>query len=176
MGLADAAFEARVAEVHPDAECLVLDRDLPAGMRLEGRLCRVGDAGGGLPYTHASAYRVLSAQGGRNARLRLLHGDFRLSCGTVMEVEEPDVVAVHAPLAFAWGIGNDGDKGEYRGKALRTADGGFRSRIVGLLGFKKIRLESAEGLKNGDRVEIMDVGPGNRVTIPNSGCEELAVG
>ena len=77
----------------------------------------------------------------------------------------------NAPLSFAWGIGNDGDKGEYRGKMLCSTDGTFRSRIVGLLGFKKIRLESVDGLRTGDRFEILDVKPGDRIVVPNSGMK-----
>ena len=74
-----------------------------------------------------------------------------------------------APLAFAWGFNNSGDKGEYRGKLLRTEDGSFASRIVELLAFKKVRLESVAGLREGLRFEILDYKPGDRISIPNSG-------
>ena len=88
-----------------------------------------------------------------------------------MEVEAPDILVCDVPLAFAWGFNNSGDKGEYRGKVLRTEDGSFMSRIVELLAFKKIRLESVVGLREGSRFEILDFKPGDRISIPNSGSE-----
>ena len=169
MELPEAAFEARVMDLEPDSESVILDRGLPKGMRLEGRLCRVKAAEGDTPYSHDSAYRVISAVDGQNARIGLLHGDPRLARGTVKGIEPPDILVSDVPLAFAWGINNSGDKGEYRGKVLRTEDGSFRSEIVDILAFKRIRLASVDGLREGARFEILDVKPGDRISIPNSG-------
>ena len=191
--LPEARFEARIAGVDADAESVAIDRDLPDGMRLDGRLCRVDAAEADAPYSHGSGYRVVSAVGGQNARLVLQHGDPRLVRGTVKAVEAPDVLVCDVPLAFAWGFNNSGDKGEYQGKVLRTEDGSFQSRIVDLLAFKKIRLESVEGLQAclraapacashadrrkqaGRRFEILDFKPGDRISIPNSGSETKAL-
>ena len=82
------------------------------------------------PYSHDSAYRVISATDGQNARIGLLHGDPRLVRGTVKGIEPPDVLLSDVPLAFAWGINNSGDKGEYRGKT--TSVGSFPPNAWGL--------------------------------------------
>ncbi|MDE2998401.1 MAG: hypothetical protein OXU79_04900 [Gemmatimonadota bacterium] len=169
--LAQSRFEARIAGVDANAETVSIDRGLPEGMRLEGRLCRVESGEAETPYSHSSAYRVAAAEDGNNPRLLLHQGDPRLARGTIASVEPPDVLNCDVPLAFAWGFNNSGDKGEYRGKLLRTEDGAFASRIVELLAFKKIRLESVAGLRAGSRFEILDSKPGDRISIPNSGSE-----
>jgi hypothetical protein len=167
-------FEARITATDADAETVSIDRGLPEGMPLEGRLCRVEADAGDTAYSHGSGYRVTAAVDGRNARLVLQHGDPRLARGTVVSVEAPDILVCDVPLAFAWGFNNSGDKGEYRGKVLRTEDGSFMSRIVELLAFKKLRLESVAGLRAGSRFEILDFKPGDRISIPNSGSRCLA--
>ena len=165
-----ASFEARILEADPEDGSIVLDQALLEGMALEDRLCRVGETESDLSYSHDSAYRVVSVENGEKPRLALLHGDFRLSGGTVEEIRDDGVVISNGPLAFGWGWSNkdDKDKGEFRGKVLRSEDGTFQSRIVELFGFKEIRLESAEGLKPGMRFDILDVTSGDRVSIPNS--------
>ena len=172
--LTRSGFDARIVELDADAESVTIDRCLPDGMDLEGRLCRVKSGETETPYSHSSAYRVVAAKEGNNARLLLQHGDPRLARGTIASVEPPDVLVCDVPLAFAWGFNNSGDKGEYRGKLLRTEDGGFASRIVELLAFKKMRLESVAGLRPGSRFEILDFKPGDRISIPNSGSESMA--
>ena len=169
--LTRSGFDARIVELDADAESVTIDRCLPVGMSLEGRLCRVESGEAEAPYTHSSAYRVVAAEDGKNARLILQHGDPRLARGTIASVEPPDILFCDVPLAFAWGFNNSGDKGEYRGKLLRTEDGSFASRIVELLAFKTVRLESVAGLRAGSRFEILDLKPDDRISIPNSGGE-----
>ena len=171
--LSRARFEARIAEVDADGESVSIDRGLPEGMPLEGRLCRVEAYPGDTAYSHGSGYRVTAVADGRSAGLVLQHGDPRLARGRVVSVEAPDILDCDVPLAFAWGFNNSGDKGEYSGKVLRTEDGSFASRIVELLAFKKIRLESVAGLRPGSRFEVLDFKPGDRISIPNSGSECL---
>ncbi len=166
-------FEARITALDADAETVSIDRGLPEGMPLEGRLCRVEADAGDTAYSHGSGYRVMAAEDGRSALLVLQHGDPRLARGTVVSVEAPDILVCDVPIAFAWGFNNSGDKGEYRGKVLRTEDGSFMSRIVELLAFKKLRLESVAGLRAGSRFEILDFKPGDRISIPNSGSRCL---
>ncbi len=166
-------FDARIVGLDADGESVTIDRCLPDGMPLEGRLCRVESGEAETPYSHRSAYRVAAAKEGNKARLLLQQGDPRLARGTVVSVEAPDVLVCDVPLAFAWGFNNSGDKGEYSGKLLRTEDGGFASRIVELLAFKKMRLESVAGLRPGSRFEVLDFKPGDRISIPNSGSECL---
>ena len=166
-------FEARITALDADAETVSIDRGLPEGMPLEGRLCRVEADAEDTAYSHGSGYRVMAAEDGRSALLVLQHGDPRLARGTVVSVEAPDILVCDVPIAFAWGFNNSGDKGEYRGKVLRTEDGSFMSRIVELLAFKKLRLESVAGLRAGSRFEILDFKPGDRISIPNSGSRCL---
>ena len=168
-----ARFEARISDLDADAETVTIDRGLPKEMALEGRLCRIESGDAKAPYSHRSGYRV-AAEGGGTPRLVLQHGDPRLVRGKVVSIEAPDIVNCDVPLAFAWGFNNSGDKGEYRGKVLRAEDGSFGSRIVELLTFKKIRLESAAGLRAGSRFEILDFKPGDRISIPNSGSAVLS--
>lgn len=171
--LARTRFEARITRVDANAETVSIGRGLPEGMPLEGRLCRVESGETQPPYSHSSAYRVAAAEEGENARLFLHQGDPRLARGTILSVEPPDILVCDVPLAFAWGFNNSGDKGEYRGKFLRTEDGSFASRIVELLAFKKMRLESVAGLRAGSRFEILDFKPGDRISIPNSASKRL---
>lgn len=167
-------FDARIVELDVDGESVTIDRRLPDGLPLDGRLCRVESGEAETPYSHSSAYRIAAVEDGKNALLHLHQGDPRLVRGTVVSVEPPDVLVCDVPLAFAWGFNNSGDKGEYRGKQLRTEDGAFVSRVVELLAFKKIRLDSVAGLRPGSRFEILDYKPGDRISIPNSGHECLA--
>ena len=171
--LAQTQFDARITDMDADAETVTINRDLPGAMRLEGRLCRVESGEPEAPYSHRSGYRVVAATGGETPRLGLQHGDPRLARGKAVSIEAPDIVHCDVPLAFAWGFNNSGDKGEYTGKVLRTEDGSFASRIVELLAFKKIRVESVAGLRPGSRFEILDFKPGDRISIPNSGSECL---
>ena len=172
--LPHARFEARIADMDADAETVTVDRGLPGWMRLEDRLCRVESGEPDAPYSHRSGYRVAAAEGGETDRLFLQHGDPRLVRGKAVSVEAPDILNCDVPIAFAWGFNNSGDKGEYRGKVLRTEDGSFSSRIVELLAFKKIRLESVRGLRPGSRFEILDFKPDDRISIPNSGSSVLS--
>lgn len=172
--LPHARFEARIADMDADAETVTIDRGLPGWMRLEDRLCRVESGEPDAPYSHRSGYRVAAAEGGETDRLFLQHGDPRLVRGKAVSVEAPDILNCDVPIAFAWGFNNSGDKGEYRGKVLRTEDGSFSSRIVELLAFKKIRLESVRGLRPGSRFEILDFKPADRISIPNSGSSVLS--
>ena len=65
-------------------------------------------------------------------------------------------------------------KANIKERCCGRRDGSFASRIVELLAFKKIRLESVRGLRAGSRFEILDFRPGDRISIPNSGCEVLS--
>ena len=65
------------------------------------RLCRVADTEQAYSYSHDSAYRISSAQDGENARLSLLHGDFRRS-GDVRQVRAVDMVFGNPRNRIRW--------------------------------------------------------------------------
>jgi len=117
-------------------------------------------------YTRSTAYRILALQRTDTGTRVRVHASFRLGIGEVEQVKDSHTLTTLIPHEYVFADSTDGTHSFFTGKQIRTPSGAITTLRAMRAGQPMLlTVDDSRSFKPGDRVEYIDVQPGDRFEV-----------
>ena len=161
LALAEPALTGTVRSVAYDAHGFSTGIAIPNPEALEGERLFVSNPG---DYNHNSAYRIEHCDS--NGALGFGLVGFELAAADFSRVRGDGAAVSSTPMPLVWTSGGPRASGLLDGKLARTRDGRREAVIDAFVGPREFRFRLGGAVREGDAFTVMDVKPGDTVSIP----------